>query len=132
MPASACATPGTCSARDDVLGSINLVTPERVARAAAAVTTGEMIPLDLPLDVPDPPLFGRRPYQHHVVALNRHEMDDALDDFHPQGSTQWDALGHVRCREHGYWGGRRRTRRTGPTGWASTTGPSTASPGGAS
>ena len=91
---------------DDVLGSINLVTPERVARAAASVTTGELIPLDLPLDVPDPPLFGRRPYEHHVVALNRHEMDDHLDDFHPQGSTQWDALSHVRCREHGYWGGR--------------------------
>ena len=101
---------------DDVLGSINLVTPERVARAAASVTTGQLIPLDLPLDIPDPPLFGRRPYQHHVVALNRHEMDDSLDDFHLQGSTQWDALGHVRCREHGYWGGRTQDPTAGPNG----------------
>jgi hypothetical protein len=92
--------------RDDVLGSINLVTADRVARAAAEVRSGELIPLDLPLDVPDPPLFGRRPFAHHVVALNRHEYDDHLDDFHPQGSTQWDALSHVRCREHGFWGGR--------------------------
>jgi kynurenine formamidase len=38
-------------------------------------------------------------------------MDDRLDDFHLQGSTQWDALGHVRCREHGFWGG----RTTNPT-----------------
>ncbi len=91
---------------DDVLGSINLVTPERVARACRAVTTGELVSLDLPLDVPDPPLFGRHPYEHVVVALNRNEMDDHLDSFHPQGSTQWDALGHVRCREHGFWGGR--------------------------
>jgi hypothetical protein len=102
--------------RDDVLGSINLVTPERIARAAAGVTTGELIPLDLPLDVPDPPLFGRRSYEHHVVALNRHEYDDHLDQFHPQGSTQWDALSHVRCREHGFWGGRTQNPTDGPIG----------------
>ncbi len=92
--------------RDDRLGSMNLLSPARVAAAAASVTTGEVIPLDLPLDVPNPPLFGRRAYEHHVFALNRNEMDDFVDSFHLQGSTQWDALGHVRCREHGYWGGR--------------------------
>ena len=102
--------------RDDVLGSINLVTPERVARAAASVTTGQLIPLDLPLNLPDPPLFDRRAYTHHIRALNRHEMDDHLDGFHPQGSTQWDALGHVRCREHGYWGGRTQDPTDGPNG----------------
>ena len=92
--------------RDDVLGSINLLTPDRVTAAAATVTTGETISLDLALNEPDPPLFGRQPYQHHVFALNRNEMDDRVDNFHLQGSTQWDALGHVRCREHGFWGGR--------------------------
>jgi len=91
---------------NDVLGSINLLTPERVAMAAAAVRTGEMISLDLPLNLPDPPMFGRQRYRHEIIALNRNEMDDRLDNFYPQGSTQWDALGHVRCREHGYWGGR--------------------------
>ena len=83
----------------------------RVLGAAAPVRTGEMISLDLPLDLPDPPLFGRQPYRHEVFALSRNEMDDRLDDFHLQGSTQWDALGHVRCREHGFWGG----RTTNPT-----------------
>ena len=39
-----------------------------------------------------------------------------LDDFHPQGSTQWDALGHVRCREHGFWGGRTQDPTEGPNG----------------
>ena len=102
--------------RDDALGSINLVTPERVARAAASVATGQMIRLDLPLDVPDPPLFGRQSYRHEVFALNRHEMDDRLHDFHPQGSTQWDALGHVRVREHGFWGGRTQDPTEGPNG----------------
>lgn len=100
--------------RDDVLGSVNLVTPERVALAAASVTTGEMLSLDLPLDLPDPALFGRETYRHSVFALNRNEMDDRLDGFHPQGSTQWDALNHVRCREHGYWGGRTQNPMDGP------------------
>jgi hypothetical protein len=75
-----------------------------------------MFRLDLPLDVPDPPLFGRQAYRHEVFALNRHEMDDRLHDFHPQGSTQWDALGHVRCREHGFWGGRTDDPTDGPIG----------------
>ncbi|MFM7534550.1 MAG: cyclase family protein [Acidimicrobiales bacterium] len=102
--------------RDDVLGSINLVTATRVAAARGEIVTGARYSLDLPLDVPNPPLYGRRPYRHHVRPLNRHEMDDHLDDFHPQGSTQWDALGHVRCREHGYWGGRTQDPTEGPNG----------------
>jgi len=92
--------------RDDRLGAINLLDRERVLAAVGLVRTGEVLSLDLRLDLPDPPLFGRHPYRHHVFALNRNEMDDRLDDFHLQGSTQWDALGHVRCREHGFWGGR--------------------------
>jgi kynurenine formamidase len=92
--------------RDDRLGTINLLDRERVLAAVGLVRTGEVVSLDLRLDLPDPPLFGRKPYRHHVFALNRNEMDDRLDDFHLQGSTQWDALGHVRCREHGFWGGR--------------------------
>ena len=100
----------------DALGSINLVTPERVARGAGSVTTGEIISLDLPLTVPSPPLFGRKSYEHHVFALSRNEMDDRLDAFHPQGSTQWDSLNHVRCREHGYWGGRTQDPTEGPNG----------------
>jgi hypothetical protein len=102
--------------RDDVLGSINLVTAARVAAARAEIVTGVRYSLDLPLDLPDPPLYGRRPYLRQVRPLNRHEMDDHLDDFHPQGSTQWDALGHVRCREHGYWGGRTQDPTEGPNG----------------
>mgnify|MGYP002630888643 CR=1 FL=1 len=91
---------------DDVLGSMNLLTSQRVAEAAKLVRTGVRVSLDLPLNLPNPPLFGRQSYEHTIFPLNRNEMDDRLDNFHPQGSTQWDALGHVRCREHGFWGGR--------------------------
>ena len=100
--------------REDVLGSVNLLTPERVAAAAGNVRTGEVISLDLPLNLPDPPLFGRQAYRHEIFALNRNEMDDRVDNLHLQGSTQWDALGHVRCREHGYWGGRTTDPTEGP------------------
>jgi kynurenine formamidase len=102
--------------RDDVLGSMNNLSPEGVAAAARLVTTGEVVPLDLPLNLPNPPLFGRKAYDHVVFALNRHEMDDRLDGFHLQGSTQWDALNHVRCREFGYWGGRTQDPTDGPNG----------------
>ena len=102
--------------REDELGSINLVTPQRVARAAGLVRTGELVSLDLPLDQPNPPLFGRKAYEHVVFALSRNEMDDRLDGFHLQASTQWDALCHVRCREHGYWGGRHQDPTEGPNG----------------
>jgi kynurenine formamidase len=98
----------------DALGSINLLTPERVAAGATLVKSGEMISLDLPLNLPDPPMFGRGHYQHEIFALSRNEMDDRLDNFHPQASTQWDALGHVRCREQGYWGGRTNDPTSGP------------------
>ena len=92
--------------RDDVLGSMNLVTDQRTADAARLVRTGQRISLDLPLSLPNPPLFGRQAFEHVVFELNRNEMDDRVDNFHLQGSTQWDGLNHVRCREHGYWGGR--------------------------
>ena len=101
---------------DDVLGSMNLITAERTAAAATLVRSGTRVSLDLPLNVPDPPLFGRQRYEHTVFALNRNEMDDRLDNFHPQGSTQWDALSHVRCREYGFWGGRTDNPTDGPIG----------------
>ncbi len=90
----------------DRVGTMNLLRSELVLEALQDARTGEVVSLDLPLNLPDPPLFGRQAYEHHVFPLSRHEMDDRVDNFHLQGSTQWDALGHVRCREFGFWGGR--------------------------
>ncbi len=97
----------------DTLGSVQLLSADRVVAAAGLVRTGEVISLDLPLDLPNPPLFGRQPYRHEVFALSRNEMDDRLDNFHLQASTQWDALSHVRAREFGFWGGRTENPSTG-------------------
>jgi kynurenine formamidase len=89
---------------DDEVGTIQEATPERAAAAARLVRRGAVFPLSLPIDEPDPPLFGRRAMTHTVV----HEptsLDDRYDDLHPQASSQWDALGHVRHPELGFYNG---------------------------
>ncbi|WP_416898070.1 MAG: cyclase family protein [Minwuia sp.] len=91
--------------RDDDLGSIGLLTPERRLEAAALVRSGEVVNLSLPLDEPDPPLFGRKPLAHDIYNLDRNTLDDSVDSLFMQASSQWDGLRHIRAREHGYWTG---------------------------
>lgn len=90
---------------DDQIGTLNRITPATRKVALASVHSGETINLTLPLNQPDPPLYGRAPYTHVIFASGRNTNDDYLDGFHPQGSTQWDGLRHVRCREYGFYGG---------------------------
>ncbi|MGH9000602.1 MAG: cyclase family protein [Acidimicrobiia bacterium] len=99
---------------DPDLGTVGLCTPEAVAAAAPLVRTGEVFTLNLPLDEPDPPLFGRAPYHHEIFATDRNHVDDRIDGFSPQASSQWDGLRHVRARQHGFFGG----RPGGPDGFA--------------
>jgi kynurenine formamidase len=87
----------------DTVGTVNWLTPARAASAAGLVSTGESIPLSLPLDQPSPQTHHRAPYKHEIFDLDRNNVDDRLDDFFPQGSTQWDALRHVRAREYGFY-----------------------------
>jgi kynurenine formamidase len=88
------------------LGALSRLAPEEVVRAAGLVRTGEVFPLNLGLDAFDPPLFGRAATAHEVFAHDRNTFEDTLDAFNPQASSQWDGLGHVRAREHGWFGGR--------------------------
>jgi kynurenine formamidase len=89
---------------DNVGALANLTDQARLAGLAAA-TSGESIGLSLPLSQPDPPLFRREPLTHTVFASGRNGLDDRLDSFYPQGSTQWDGFRHVRAREHGFFTG---------------------------
>jgi hypothetical protein len=102
--------------RDDVLGSVRNVSPDTVRAASECIVTGERFNLDLPADQPSPPFHGRESAKHTVFSMNRNVADDRLDGFFPQGSSQWDSLAHVRCREHGYWGGRQSDPWDGPIG----------------
>jgi kynurenine formamidase len=98
---------------DHDLGTLARLTPALVAAAAATVRHGDVFSLSLPVDVPDPPLFGREPIRHEIFALDRNNVDERLDAYYPQASSQWDGLRHVRARESGFFGGRTDDPRPG-------------------
>lgn len=91
--------------RDDNLGTLNNLTPERVAAAAGEIVTGERVTLQLAPELPDPPLFARSPMTHELMQTGRNTWDDRLDCFYPQRASQWDGFRHVRFREFGFYGG---------------------------
>jgi len=108
---------------DPGLGSLGLLTSERVAAAARLVRSGRRFSLDLPLDLPSPPFFGREPFEHTIFGLGMANVfDDKLDNFFPQSSTQWDGFGHFGHAEKGFFGGRSgddvQARTLGIEAWA--------------
>src|SRR5215475_4626068 len=92
---------------DDEVGTINLLTPERVRAAAGSIRSGKVFPLNLPINIPDPPLFTRGKHSHTIKIFPGAEyiLDDYLDNFYPQASSQWDALCHVKHPSEGAYNG---------------------------
>jgi kynurenine formamidase len=90
----------------DRYGSLNFITRQDVVGAARLIREGVTVRLDLPVDEFKPPMYGRAALTHTVFETSRNNMDDRLDSFFPQASSQWDGLRHVRCREFGFFGGR--------------------------
>ncbi|KAH7166592.1 putative cyclase-domain-containing protein [Dactylonectria macrodidyma] len=83
---------------DDELGTLNLLTPEVVKRAAAEVMTGKTIPLNLPLNAFGQPMNPvRKPCTHRIIAKG-HANDDELD-INTQGSSHWDGPRHYPYQE---------------------------------
>ncbi|CAK45479.1 hypothetical protein CBS63078_3587 [Aspergillus niger] len=80
--------------KDDSLGRLNLLTPERVKAAAAEIQTGEMIRLDLPLNVPNPPAFERQSFEHNIKELIKDIVFDDTYSLNTQSGTQWDGFRH--------------------------------------
>jgi kynurenine formamidase len=99
---------------DDNVGTINLLTPDRVVASAGLIRTGTVFNLTWPMDEPNPPLFGRETLRHEIFGVSRNELDDRFDNFYPQASSQWDGLRHVRCREYGYYNGVDEEFKPGP------------------
>jgi kynurenine formamidase len=92
---------------DDNVGLFNLLTPERVIDAARLVRRGALFPLDAPIDAFSPPIASTRGIPRHRVL---HEpgtigFDDVYDNFFPQGSSQWDSLGHVGYAPDAFYNG---------------------------
>jgi kynurenine formamidase len=88
---------------EDELGTLNLLTPDIVRAGLACAESGERVGLSLPSDVIDPPLWGRRPTDHHFLEAGP-VVDEWLDAFYPQAGSQWDGFGHHRCRAGAYGG----------------------------
>ena len=89
----------------DLLGTLNLLTPERVVAAARSIRTGRTFGLNLELTLPDPPLFGRAPMRHEVTDEARSVHDDVYHGWNTQASSQWDGFRHLSHRDHGHYGG---------------------------
>jgi len=91
--------------RDDQLGTLNFLTPERRAVAAGFARRGAVFNLDLPLHLPARPFFGARRPPRHVIDrwANSSVQDDHLDGFFPQYSSQWDGLRHIRHPDFGFY-----------------------------
>jgi kynurenine formamidase len=83
--------------KDDQIGLMNLMTHERVLAAAALVRKGAVFPLNAPVDAFDPPIAGTRGVPRHRVlhVAGTIGFDDVYDNCYPQGSSQWDSLGHI-------------------------------------
>ena len=71
---------------DDVIGTLRFITPDLVAAAAALVRTGHTFPLGWSLELPDPPMFGRRRLRRSMKLLPN-GTDDWYDDFFPQAQA---------------------------------------------
>ena len=111
---------------DDQRGTLNHLTPERVAAAAACIRSGKRISMALPMDASGPQVsggFGGRFNPIHLMFRDGGDisMGTVVDEFYQgndrhlrgtddliimalQSSTQWDALAHIFFDGHMYNG----------------------------
>jgi len=79
---------------NDYIGRLNLLTPTRVAAAGKEIKTGEMVPVNLPLDTPAQPAFNRETFKHEIKVLAENLAYDDVYNLNPQSGTQWDGFRH--------------------------------------
>ena len=84
----------------DELGTLNLLTPERVAAAARLARTGKRFGLNWSMELPDPPLFFRQKTEHGVLNKRPFVNDDLYTTLNPQSSSHWDGFTHYGSQEH--------------------------------
>ncbi|WP_417563113.1 cyclase family protein [Microbacterium sp.] len=90
--------------RDDQLGTLNHLTPDRVKAALEVVSEGRRFGLNLPLNAFNPPLIAHRgALRHDLFGLNEFHRDERLDNLFTQASTQIDGLRHFAHPDHGFY-----------------------------
>ena len=97
---------------DDEIGTLNLITPDRVAEAAASVREGVVVSCAIDFNA-DGPMPGQGRFNpRHTMTQTGHDQqfpggfryaDDDLE-LTLQCATQWDALSHVYYDDHLYNG----------------------------
>ncbi|KAI8883362.1 hypothetical protein K501DRAFT_249716 [Backusella circina FSU 941] len=82
---------------EDNLGTLNLLTEERVANASKSIRKGAVFSLNWNLESPKPVLFGRSEVEHcfHPLVPGNLAFDDSYNNFNTQSSSQWDGLRHI-------------------------------------
>ncbi|KAH8901416.1 hypothetical protein GQ53DRAFT_707753 [Thozetella sp. PMI_491] len=88
--------------KDDELGRLNMLTPARTTAAAKLISTGEVVNLNWRADLPNPPLFGREPFQHRIKPLGP-PGNDEIFHMNSQSGSQWDGFRHVSVQHNGGW-----------------------------
>lgn len=88
------------------IGSLGFI-DNAVRRAALqSIHSGAVINLNAPLNVIDPPFFGREKLGHSInVKREGLVLDDKIDALYPQVSSQWDALNHIGAGPGVFFGG---------------------------
>lgn len=100
---------------DDELGTLNLITPDAVVKAAKEIQLGIRIGLDLPLDFSARPSHYRQPLTHTVLRKHPRLVHDDVLNFNSQISTQWDGFRHYGYqREQVFYGGVKTEQISGP------------------
>jgi len=83
----------------DSVGLLNLQNNASVLAATGLIRKGAVFPLNAELDAVSPPLDEDRAMLRHRVLHQPDpgypDLDDVLDNFFPQISSQWDSLAHV-------------------------------------
>ncbi|KAF1844497.1 uncharacterized protein K460DRAFT_394371 [Cucurbitaria berberidis CBS 394.84] len=101
---------------NDYIGRLNLLTPTRVAAAAKEIRSGEIVPVNLPLNVPNQPAFGRETFKHEIKTLAEGVVYDDLYSLNTQSGTQWDGFRHFAHIPSGsFYNGTKGSDITGPT-----------------
>jgi Putative cyclase len=115
-------TPNNWGRRGDLdeRGTVNFITPERVAEAASLIRTGEVISCAIPLDSTGPVHSARTNITHFFSVTGADFVSGTtMSQLYPklqgrddyiimplQGSTQWDGLSHMGYADtfyNGFW-----------------------------
>lgn len=99
----------------DEVGTLGMLTHQRVRDAAALVRRGKVFSLNWDLDSPGPAILGRGAVEHEVIAQDA-GFDDVYREYYPQSSSQWDSLAHVQHPVHGFYNGFQRHDVDGTAG----------------